>query len=172
MTPHAIEPWLRGTHQQYPPVVRALLHSFDQVREDLARWTGDLTDEQVWARPHGLAPVGFHLRHIAGSVDRLFTYAEGRQLSEEQMAGLKAEPEPGMPRAALLAAVDGVFGRVAARLAGLDPATFDEPRFIGRKRLPTTLAGLLIHIAEHTQRHAGQAIMTAKLVRGTPPDVL
>ena len=137
------------------------LYGFQQTREDLARHTAGLTASQVWARPHGLAPLGFHLRHIARSVDRLTTYLEGRSLDAAQIAALAAEMEPGATLKELLADIDSALRRAEEAIHAIDPATFAEPRWVGRKRLPTTVLGLLVHIAEHTQRHLGQAIGAA-----------
>ena len=162
------EPWLSGTLSGIDPVFAALLYSFEQIREEIARWTERFSTEQIWIRPQGLAPLGFQIRHLAGSVDRLFTYARGESLTPEQMAALKSEMEPGASREELLAALDAVFDRVATEVRALNPATLHDPRFVGRQRLPTTVAGLLIHIAEHSQRHLGQAIVTAKLVKISP----
>ena len=121
-----------------------------------------MTDEQIWASPHDFGSVGFHLRHITGSIDRLTTYLQDRTLSREQMAALAAEKEPGTGRDELLSEMDEVFRRAEGVLRALDPARLPDPRWVGRKRLPTTVAGLLTHIAEHTQRHVGQAISAAK----------
>jgi uncharacterized damage-inducible protein DinB len=164
------EPWLRGTITGVNPVVAQVLYSFQQAREDIASFTAGLTPEQIWERPGGLASVGFHIRHIAGSVDRLLTYALGRMLSDEQLVALKREMEPGTSREELLAAMDTVLQRTGEAMRALSPDVFNEPRVVGRKKLPTTVAGLVVHIAEHTQRHVGQAIVTAKLVRATPLD--
>jgi hypothetical protein len=141
------------------------LYGFQQTREDLARHTEGLSLGQVWARPHGLAPLGFHLRHIAGSVDRLRAYLEGRPLDAAQMGALAAEMDPGEGLEELLADIDGVLRRAEEVIRAIDPATLAEPRWVGRKRLETTVIGLLVHIAEHTQRHLGQAIAAAHLAR-------
>jgi len=159
------EPWLRGALPGVDTFVAPLLHSFQMAREDLARDTAGLTTEQLWATPHGFGSVGFHLRHIAGSTDRLMTYVNGGQLSDPQMAALKAEKEPGGTREALLAAIDQAFENAEAVARALDPTHLTEPRGVGRKQLPTTVIGLLVHIAEHTQRHVGQAISAAKLAK-------
>ncbi len=145
------------------PFLAPVLRSFEQVREDLAKHTAGLTDEQIWARPLGLAPVGYQLRHIAGSVDRLMTYAMGGGLDAAQMTALREEMTPGASREELLAAVDRALSKAEDQIRAIDPATLSEAREVGRKRLPTTVIGLLIHIAEHTQRHTGQAISAAKL---------
>jgi hypothetical protein len=159
------EPWLRGAMPDASPLIAPTLYAFEQAREDLAKHTGRLTAGQIWARPFGLAPVGFHLRHIAGSVDRLTTYLLGAQLDAAQMAALREEMEPGASREALLEAVNEALAVAAERMRSLDPAAFTEPRAVGRKHLPTTVIGLVVHLAEHTQRHVGQAISAAKLAQ-------
>jgi uncharacterized damage-inducible protein DinB len=156
---------MRGPIDGVPAVLSPLLYSFEQAREDLARFTETLTTEQIWATPHGFGSVGFHLRHIAGSVDRLTAYLEGRQISEAQLDFLKHEHDPGATREELLEAMDAAFRRTEAIVRAIDVATLPDPREIGRKKLPTTVIGLLTHIAEHTQRHAGQAISACKLAR-------
>ena len=159
------EPWMRGPIEGVHALAAPILYSFQQAREDLAQWTEGLTTDQIWATPHGFGSLGFHLRHIAGSTDRLMTYLKSEQLSPEQLEGLKREKEPGSSRDELLAGVNAAFERAEAVVRALDPAKLTEPREIGRKRLPTTVIGLLTHIAEHTQRHVGQAISAAKLAR-------
>jgi hypothetical protein len=161
--PELPEPWLRGPLPGVNPLLSPALYSFQQTREDLVAHTQGLTTAQVWSRPHRLAPLGFHIRHIAGSVDRLTTYLEGRALDEAQMAALTAENQPGAGLAELLAELDRFLRRAEQVIRSIDPATLAEPRSVGRKQLPTTVIGLLTHIAEHTQRHLGQAITSAKM---------
>jgi len=157
---------MRGAVPGVHPLLAPLLFSFQQAREDLSRYTEGLTAEQLWATPHGFGSVGFHLRHIAGSVHRLMTYLQGEALSAQQLAILQSEHEAaGAGRDELLALVDCAFQQADAVVRGLDPATLAEPRTVGRKRLPTTVIGLLVHIAEHTQRHVGQAVSAAKWAR-------
>lgn len=165
------EPWLRGAIPGVNPLNAPLLYALQHAREDLGRYAGQLTLEQIWARPYGLSSVGFHLLHIAGSTDRLITYLEGRDLTPQQMAFLAAEEGGGKQGAAeLLAAIDRAFERAEAIVRGMDPVTLPEARWVGRKRLPTTVVGLLTHIAEHTLRHVGQAITGAKLVSAAQND--
>jgi uncharacterized damage-inducible protein DinB len=158
------EPWLRATLSDVPAVPRAVLHALELAKEDLRRWCGELTDDQLNARLGGIAPVAFHLRHIARSIDRLLTYAEGGQLSSGQIAALKAELDPGATRGELFAEIESALARSAARIRAIDPSRLDEPRKVGKKELPTTVGGLLVHVADHTQRHVGQAVTTAKIV--------
>lgn len=159
------EPWLRGPVAGVDPLIAPILFAFQQAREDLATCTTGLTTEQVWATPFGFGSVGFHLRHIAGSTRRLSTYLEGRQLPENLLASLRVEHEPGASREELLADLDAAFQRSEKVVRALNPATLAQAREVGRLRLPTTVIGLLTHLAEHTQRHVGQAICAAKLCR-------
>ena len=160
------EPWLRGPIEGVPALLAPVLYSLRQVREDLARHTEGLTVGQIWQSPHGAGSVGFHLRHIAGSTDRLMTYLQGVCLSDRQMAAAASEQDAGgAGREELLAGIDGVFQRLEAVVRSIDPATLPEARFVGRKRLPTTVAGLLAHIAEHAQRHVGEVIVLARAAR-------
>ena len=159
------EPWVRGPLPGIDPLVQPLFFSFTQVREDLARYTEGLTHEQLWLRTGALPSLGFHLRHIAGSVARLTTYLMDEQLTPQQLAFLKEESSPGAMLLELLSGIDVALRATEAQLLTIDPATIHAPRYIGRKRLPTTVLGLLVHLAEHTQRHLGQAITTAKMVR-------
>lgn len=162
------EPWLRGPNVAIHPIARPLAHSMTQVREDLAHWTEGLSTEQMWARPMGLGPIGFHIRHIGRSADRLTTYLEGQQLSDAQLDALRTEMEPGASRQELLEELDLHLIRCESVIESTDPRTWFEAREVGRKRLPTTVGGLVTHIAEHSQRHVGEAIVTAKVVRAQP----
>lgn len=165
MTESLPEPWMRGPIPGVDPLVMPVFFSFTMVREDLARHTEGITQEQLWRSVGELAPLGFHLRHIVGSVERLTTYLMNEPLTPEQLAFLKSESTPGATLAELLANIDSTLRAAEQRMRTIHPATIHEPRYIGRKRLPTTVLGLLVHIAEHTQRHVGQAITTAKLSR-------
>jgi uncharacterized damage-inducible protein DinB len=144
------EPWLRGILEQFDPVCGHLLRSSQQIREDTRRAL------QLGAR-------GFHLIHLAGSTDRLCTYAAGGQLSDDQLTALGREHDSDQSPEALLKAVDAAFDRYDEIVRATHPKDFHAIRHVGRKKLPVTLIGLLIHIAEHGQRHVGQAITTAKL---------
>jgi uncharacterized damage-inducible protein DinB len=159
-----VEPWLRGTLTDVPPVHRAILHALDLAREDATRWCGGLTHEQMNSRPGGVAPVAFHMRHIARSLDRLLTYAEGRQLDAEQLAALKTELDPGATRSELFSEFEEALDKSTVRIIALIAVQLDEPRKVGKRELVTTVGGLLVHVADHTQRHVGQAITTAKIV--------
>jgi uncharacterized damage-inducible protein DinB len=158
------EPWLRGTLTDVPAVTRAVLHSLHLAQEDLSVWCEPLTDEEMNERPNGLPPLGFQLRHIAHSLDRLLTYAEERDLSPDQLDALKSEMDPVPGRQAVLWELTTALENSARLVRSFLPADFEQPRTIGRLKLPTTLGGLLVHVAEHTQRHVGQAVTTAKVL--------
>jgi uncharacterized damage-inducible protein DinB len=158
------EPWLRGTLTDVPAVQRAVLHALELAREDLTKWCRDLGDAEMNARLANLAPVAFHIRHISRSIDRLLTYAEGKELGEEQMDALRRELDPAAGRVELFAELASALEKGASRVRAFRPNQLEEPRTVGKKELPTTVGGLLVHIAEHTQRHVGQAITTAKVV--------
>jgi uncharacterized damage-inducible protein DinB len=158
------EPWLRGTLAEVPSVHRAVLHALELAGEDLQRWCSQLSDEQLNQRPARIASAAFHLRHISRSMDRLLTYAEGGSLNEEQLAALKSELSPGGTRSELFAELSAALASSATRIRRFFDNDLEIARTVGRNHLPTTLGGLLVHIAEHTQRHAGQAITTAKIV--------
>ena len=152
------EPWLRGPLPDVNPLVAPILRALQQAQEDLDKHCGGLTDQEIWNRPYGLTPLGFHLRHIAGSLDRLTTYLEGGQLTELQFDFLKSEMDAGGTRQELLALIAGAIDRASQVVRGLDTESLTALRTVGRKHLPTTVIGLAIHLAEHTQRHVGQAI--------------
>ena len=160
-----VEPWLRGTYADVPAVGRAVLHALDLALDDLTKWTEGLTDAEVHDQPLGLTSLAFHLRHIARSTDRLLSYAEGNQLTSEQLTALKAEQGVEESLAELLAEVEASFSNAAERVRVLATANFDTVRTVGRKQLPTSIGGALIHVADHTQRHVGQAVTTAKLLK-------
>jgi uncharacterized damage-inducible protein DinB len=160
-----VEPWLRGNYADVPAVGRAVLHALDLALDDLTKWTAGFKDAQLHAQPLGLTSVAFHLRHIARSTDRLLSYAEGKQLSEEQLAALKSEKSGDETLGMLLADVEFSFVNAADRIRVLATANFDTPRYVGRKQLPTSIGGALIHVADHTQRHVGQVVTTAKVLR-------
>jgi uncharacterized damage-inducible protein DinB len=162
------EPWLRNTLTTIDPLRRAVLHALELSAEDAIRWLDPLTDAQLLARPHNLPPAAFHLRHIARSLDRLLTYAEGNQLTPDQLSSLKTElgsPDDD-PTTAAEARTEfrAALTLSATRIRALDPTTFATPRAVGRQQLPTTVASLLIHCADHTQRHTGQFVTTAKIL--------
>ncbi len=161
MTEAKVEPWLRGTHTDVEPIIRAVLHALELAEEDVVRWCGSLEAEARETAPLGLPSVGFQMRHLARSLDRLMTYAEGAPLSEAQLVALREEA---VATANPLQEFEVAISRTKERLLRFRPEQFGELRHVGRSMLPVTVAGLLVHVADHTQRHVGQAITTAKVV--------
>lgn len=159
-----VEPWLSGTHAEVPAVGRAVLHALELASDDLKKWTIGMTDAEVHSQPLGLTSVAFHLRHIARSVDRILGYAEGSQITAEQLAALKAESIGEESLVALLSEVEASFANASGRIRTLAAADMNTPRGVGRKQLPTSLGGALVHVADHTLRHVGQVVTTAKVL--------
>jgi uncharacterized damage-inducible protein DinB len=159
------EVWLRGAVAGVPAALMPVVHSLMQVREELESLIPTLTRQQVWTRPGGAASIGFHLRHLAGSLDRLLTYARGESLTPAQVAFLEQEERPASDDpSALLASALQQIDRALAQTTATPVSRLDEPRRVGRGALPSTVGGLLFHAAEHAQRHAGQIATTAKVV--------
>jgi uncharacterized damage-inducible protein DinB len=156
---------MTGSLRDLHPVLAALLHSLEHARDDIRKWTENLTPEQFSTSRGEIAAPSFHVVHIAGSVDRLLTYARGESLTDEQFRELENEKRPGITREEALARLDAMFTKAEATVRAIDPEQLREPRYIGRKRIEVTLGGLLIHTAEHTQRHTGELILTVKAVR-------
>ncbi len=164
MTEASVEPWLRGTLIEVGAVSRGVIHALLLAEEDVAKWCGELTDAELNERPLGLPSVAFHLRHIARSLDRLLTYAEGAQLSGEQVGALKSEMDGGATRQGLFAEFGEAIQSSIARVRELVDVDPELSRGVGKKQLLTSVGGLLVHVADHTQRHVGQAITTAKVL--------
>lgn len=161
------EVWLRGAVPGIDPLLQPPAHALLQAREDVERVLGELSSEQIWQVPGGAASVGFHVVHLVGSTDRLLTYARGESLSDGQRSRLGAERDPWpVDRASLLESLRAGIDAAIAQLASTPTESLLEARSVGRAALPTTVLGLLVHAAEHAQRHAGQAVTTAKIVQG------
>jgi uncharacterized damage-inducible protein DinB len=163
------EPWLRGPVAAIPALLQPAAHAFIMSREDVDAAVAGLPIEQLWSEPGGIASVGFHLAHLAGSTDRLLTYARGERLSDIQRATLERERNLSIERPALddlIAAWDEMVGKALDQLSSTSEATLLEPRFVGRSQLPSTVLGLRFHAAEHAARHTGQIVTGAKLIRG------
>jgi len=167
-----LEAWQRGPVAGFEPFVMPVVHALIQVREDLDRLAAEVAPEHVWARPGGAASIGFHVRHTGGALDRMFTYARGETLSDAQKASLREEGAAGDPPASLLsvtASVSTIIDRALDQLRATPSDSLLDDRKLGRAGLPTTVLGLLFHAAEHSTRHVGQAITTAKILHGLPP---
>ena len=160
------EAWLSGP---VPGVDRALMpaaHALIQARVDMTTAAEHATPAELWERPGGAAPAGFHLRHLAGSLDRLMTYARGEQLSDAQRSALSGESATGATAAELLTVAGATLDAALAQIRATQADTIFDARSVGRAGLPATVIGLIFHAAEHTTRHVGQLITTLKVVRG------
>ena len=167
--PSEPEYWLRGPVPGVAAQLQPVAHALLQARDDLAAATAPLTTDQLWESPAGAASVGFHLTHVAGSLDRLLTYARGEQLTAGQFEALKAENTAGQRRhdaATLAKMVSDAVERALQQVRSTPAASLADERRVGRQGLASTVLGLLFHAAEHATRHAGQAITTSKIVRG------
>lgn len=169
MNQPATEPehWLRGPLPDVPALLQPTAHALLQARDDIQNTLANFPDSALWERPAGVASVGFHLQHIAGVQDRMLTYARGETLTEAQFTYLKGEGQPGEGRqtvAELLVHLSRQTDRTVAALRQTDPGTLPDFRPVGRAGLPSTVGGLLFHAAEHTMRHAGQLIVTARIL--------
>ena len=162
------EVWLRGPLPGIPPHLQPVAHALEQAREEVSAIMKDFPDHLLWERPEGVASVGFHLLHLSGVLDRLFTYAKGEALTEAQLAALKSESNPDAVPAypeGLVAAFSAQVDKTLVELQGIDEAILLEPRKVGRAGLPSTVLGLVFHAAEHTMRHVGQLLVTARIVK-------
>lgn len=162
------EPWLRGPLPRIPWLLQPAAHAFVMAREDVTAAVANLTAEQVWRQPGGIASIGFHVAHLAGSTDRLLTYARGEALSPAQRDALAREHTVGELRPAvadLLRAWNDAVEAALQQLASTSEDVLLQPRLVGRAQLPSTVLGLLFHAAEHASRHTGQVVTTSKLLR-------
>ena len=163
----ANEAWLSGKLDGFAPVMMPAAHALTQSIIDLQRFAADLSDEELTARPNDAPSVAFHLRHIAGSIDRLLTYARGAELNPAQFDFLKTETieNPNESAAELTEKAIKAINSALDELKNVSEESLFEERFVGRQKLPTNVFGLLFHIAEHTARHVGQVVTTARVVR-------
>ena len=161
------EVWLRGPIEGVPPYLQPVAHSLLQCREELERLLAGMTADRIWRSNGNAASIGFHVRHASGSLDRLFTYARGAMLSEAQRQILaeESQPDPDLNGEDLMAAFDAAVTRAIDQLRGTTEASLTGRRLVGRAQMPSTVIGLLFHAAEHTQRHVGQAVTTARFVQ-------
>jgi hypothetical protein len=160
-----VEIWLTGPIEGVAPVLQPAAHALIQAREEIAAYAATASVEDLWRSRGAGATAGFHALHLAGALDRLFTYARGETLTDAQKAAAKAEavPHPDLDGAALVKVVNEAVERALAQLRATDPATVLDFRGVGRAGLPSTVLGCLFHGAEHSARHAGQFITALKL---------
>ena len=160
-----LEVWLRGPLPDTPALLQPVAHALMQAREEVVALMDGFPDGRLWERPAGVASVGFHLQHLTGVLDRLSTYARAEKLSEAQLAALAREGQGEENVRELVAAFEAQVEQVLAQLRHTDEETLLEPRSVGRAHLPSNVLGLLVHAAEHTTRHVGQLLVTARIVQ-------
>jgi hypothetical protein len=170
MVPQETEAWQRGPVAGFDPLLMPVVHALIQVQDDLQRLVATVPEDRVWQRPGGAASIAFHVSHTGGALDRLFTYARGEALSDAQRSAARAEGQESDPPATLamlVADVRATIERAFDQLRSTRAASLLEERKVGRAGLPSNVLGLLFHAAEHSTRHVGQAITTAKILRGS-----
>lgn len=160
------EVWLRGPVAGIPALLQPAAHALLQAREEINAFMTGFPDELLWEKPAGAASPGFHLRHLTGVLDRLFTYAKNEMLNDDQLQYLRNE---GIPSAVTTKELVEIFNsqvdKAVSQLSVTDEKTLTEFRGVGRKQMPSTVQGLLFHAAEHTQRHTGQLLVTVKILK-------
>lgn len=174
MSDSILEVWQRGPVDGVPALLQPVAHALLQAVEEVERYTADFPAELLWERPADMASVGFHILHMRGVIDRLFTYAKGEALNEEQLEALRQEkeiPAETVSASALVEALRLQVGKAVEQLKATPASSLTDARMLGRKRIPTTVLGLLFHTAEHCQRHVGQLLVTSRLLQttGHPP---
>lgn len=162
-----LEVWLRGPVSGIPALLQPVAHALLQAREEVENFMHDLPEDLIWERPAGVASVGYHLQHLTGILQRLFTYALGEALTEEQLAYLYAEGKPTKATAQeLVQQFHEQVDKALEELRQTDEKTLTEVRRVGRSQVESTVIGLYFHAAEHSMRHVGQLLVTARVLRG------
>ena len=170
MTGPLPEVWLRGPVPGIPSTLQPVAHALLQAREEVEALMKDFPEQKLWDRPAGVASVGFHLQHFSGVLSRLFAYARGESLDAAQKEALAAEQEPSRANVTVQGLVEAFrqqVDRAIEELRATDEGTLTDPRTVGRGKLPSTKLGLIVHAAEHTQRHVGQLLVTSRILRAT-----
>lgn len=162
------EVWQRGPIKNVPALLQPVAHALLQAREEVEKVVADFPDAYLWQRPAGVASVGFHLQHLSGVLDRLFTYARDQSLTETQYETAVLEGKAFEGRATVAELVrlfDLQVKSAIAQLCSTNEQTLTEERMVGRAKIPSTLIGVLFHAAEHTMRHVGQLYVTVKVIQ-------
>lgn len=161
-----LEVWQRGPVDGIPALLQSVAHALLQAREEIEAIMNSFPEELLWEKPAGMASPGFHLQHVTGVLDRLFTYAQGVQLNEQQLTYLSGEGKnTGQTIAELIANFNKQVDVALKQLSETDEKTLTDARGIGRRQIPTTVIGLLFHSAEHTMRHLGQLLVTVSFLK-------
>jgi uncharacterized damage-inducible protein DinB len=164
-----LEVWMRGPIAGLAPLLQPVAHAILQAREEVNLMMINFPDELIWEKPAGVASVAFHLQHLSGVLDRLFTYANNQLLNEDQLEllALESDTTQYLTVKGLLTRFNNQVNKALTQLKNIDEKTLLEPRGIGRKQIPTNLLGLLFHAAEHTQRHVGQLFVTVRILQNS-----
>jgi uncharacterized damage-inducible protein DinB len=160
------EVWLRGPIEGIPQLLQPVAHALLQATEEVENMIMEFPESQLWVRPAKVASVGFHLKHLKGVLDRLFTYARGESLKEEQLDYLRSEADEEGNPADLVRLFINQVNQSLNQLRNTSTEDLGLFRGVGRHQLPSTVLGLLVHAAEHTMRHVGQLLVTVRIVKG------
>ncbi len=166
-----LEVWLRGPIAEISNALQPVAHALLQAREEVNEEIKDFPENLLWKKPGPVATVGFHLQHLTGVLERLFTYARGESLNQEQLQALAKESAPDKDELTLNNLVQKFNEQVDLAIQQLketNPEQLYEVRAVGRAKIPSTTLGLLFHAAEHTQRHLGQLLVTARILKTLP----
>ncbi|SDE60038.1 DinB superfamily protein [Pricia antarctica] len=163
------EVWLRGPIEGIPDQLQPAAHALVQSTEDTKKYMDGFPENLLWEKPSGRASVGFHLQHLTGVLDRLMTYAKAESLSEEQFEYLRNEgnADTKTTSAQLIENFKQKVDEAIPYFKTLNGSDLMENRSVGRKKLPTTILGLLFHAAEHSQRHVGQLLVTVSVLKNS-----
>jgi uncharacterized damage-inducible protein DinB len=164
-----LEVWMRGPIAGLIPMLQPVAHAILQAREEVNMMMIDFPNELIWEKPAGVASIAFHLQHLSGVLDRLFTYANNQILNEDQLELLTLESDNTqyLTTKGLLTRFNNQVNKALTQLKNIEEKSLLEPRGIGRKQIPTNQLGLLFHAAEHTQRHVGQLLVTVKMLKNS-----
>ena len=159
--------WISGPIPNVPPLLQPAAHALLQSVREIKAYLVDFPEEKLWEQPFDRASVGFHLRHLTGVLDRMLTYAREESLNAEQFLFLKNEANPqNAPNAQrLILDFENKVDEALNYFKTIPESTLTDARFVGRKKLPSTLIGLLFHAAEHSQRHVGQLLVTVSALK-------
>ncbi len=158
--------WLSGPIEGIASVLQPVAHAILQSQREVNNSMENFSSVLLWQQPAGVASVAFHLQHIAGVADRLLTYARGEELSNDQLIELQKEgkQDGSVNLNELLKRLNEQVDRAIDQLKNTNQESVFQTRYVGRKKIPSNVLGLLFHAAEHMQRHTGQLIVTSKII--------
>jgi hypothetical protein len=158
---------LKGTLPGISSFLQPVAHALLQAREEVGALMNGFPQALLWEQPAGVASPAFHLQHLSGVLDRLFTYASLQALSQEQLQQLKEEGvrKDDITVESLVQTFNKQVDKALDQLKRTDEKTLNDFRGVGRAQLPSTVFGLFVHGAEHTMRHVGQLLVTVRIVK-------